>query len=65
MLEIADCYVASNDTGDMQHNSDEEDCSQPPDRRRPSCQERIPGASRALGDVAGYTELNESMKNDL
>jgi len=27
MLEIADCYVASNDPGDMQHNSGEEDFS--------------------------------------
>jgi len=44
MLEIADCYAASNDPGDMQHNSDEEDLSQPPDRRRQSSQESIPGA---------------------
>ena len=34
MLEIADCYAASNDPGDMQHDSDAEDFSQPPDRRR-------------------------------
>ena len=27
MLEIADCYAASNDPGDMQHDSDEEDFS--------------------------------------
>ena len=65
MLEIADCYAASNNPGDMQHNSEEEDFSQPPDRRRPSSQESIPGAGRALGDVAGYRELNESIKNDL
>ena len=58
MLEIADCYAASNDPGDMQHDSDEEDFSQPLDRGRPSSQESIPGAGRALGDVAGYTELN-------
>ena len=64
MLEIADCYAASNDPGDMQHNSDEEDFSQPLDRRRPSSQESIPGAGRALDDFAGYTELNEFMKND-
>ena len=33
MLEIAACYTASNDPGDdMQHHSDEEDYSQPPDR---------------------------------
>ena len=36
MLEIADCYAASNDPGDMQHDSDEEDFSQPPDRGCPS-----------------------------
>ena len=64
MLEIADCYAASNDPGDMQHDSDEQDFSQPLDRGRPSSQESIPCAGRALGDVAGYTELNESMKND-
>ena len=64
MLEIADCYAASNDPGDMQEDSDEDDLSQPPDRGRPFSQERIPGAGRALGDVAGYTELNDSMKND-
>ena len=64
MLEIADCYAASNDPGDMQHDSDEEDFSQPPDRGRPSSQESIPGAGRALGDVAGYTELNEAMIDD-
>ena len=64
MLEIADCYAASNDHGDMQHDSDEEDSSQPLDRERPSSQETIPGAGRALGHGAGYTELNESMKND-
>jgi len=65
MLEIADCYAASNDPGDMQHDSDEKDLSQPLDRGRPSSQESIPGAGRALGDVAGYTELHESMKDDL
>jgi len=64
MLEIADCYAASNDPGDMQHDSDKEDLSQPPDGSRPSSQESIPGAGRALGDLAGYTELCESMKDD-
>src|SRR6201995_3944863 len=34
MMEIADCYAASNYPGDMQHDSDEEDFSQPPDRGR-------------------------------
>ena len=64
MLEIADCYAASYDPGDMQHDSDEEDFSQPLDRGRPSIQGSIPGAGRALSDLAGNTELNESMKND-
>ena len=32
MLDIADCYATSNDPGDMQHDSDGEDFSQPPDR---------------------------------
>ena len=58
MLVIADCYGASNNPGDMQHDSDEENFAQPPDGGRPSSQESIPGASRALGsDVAGYTNL--------
>jgi len=64
MLEIADCYAASNDPGDMQQDSEEEDFCQPRDCGRPSSQESIPGAGRALGDVAGYTELNESIKDD-
>ena len=64
MLEIAHCYAASNDSGNMQHDSDDEDLYQPPDCGRPSSQESIPGAGRALGDVAGYTELNKSIKND-
>ena len=64
MLEIADCYAASNVPGDMKHDSEEDDFSQPPDRGRPSSQESIPGTGKALGDVAGYTELNESMIND-
>ena len=43
MLEIADCYAASNNPGDnMQHDSDEKDFSKPQDYRRPSSQESIP-----------------------
>ena len=61
--EIADCYAASNHPGDMQHNSDKKDLAQPPDCGRPSRQESIPGAGRALGNVGGYTKLIESMKN--
>ena len=64
MLEIADCYAASHDPGDMQHDSDQKDFSQPPDRGRPSSQESIAGAGRALGDVDGYTELDEAMIDD-
>jgi len=64
MLEIADCYAARNDPRDIQHDSDEEDLSLPPDCGRPSRQESIPRTGRALGDVTGYTELNESMKDD-
>ena len=30
MLDSANCYAASNDPGDMQHDSDEEDFSQLP-----------------------------------
>jgi len=61
MLEIANRYAASNDPGDMEHEEDEEDLSQPPDSGGSSSQETIPGAGRALGDVAGYTELNQSI----
>ena len=65
MLEIADCYATSNNPGDdMQHDSGEEDFSQPPDRGRPSSQESIPGPGRELGDVASYTKLNEAMIDD-
>ena len=64
MLEIADCYAASNDPGDMQHDSDEEDLSQPPDREPPSSQGSILGTGSALGDLAGYTELHQAMIDD-
>ena len=64
MLEIADYYAASNDPGDMQHDLDKAAFSQPPDRGRPSSQESIQGPGRYLGDVAGYTELNETMLAD-
>ena len=48
----------------MLQDSDEEDVSQLPDSGRPSSQETIPGASRALGYIAGYRELNEAMTDD-
>ena len=57
MLEIADCYTASNNPSDMPHDSDEEDFSQLPDRGRSFSQESIPGAGRAPGDVAGDRNL--------
>ena len=53
MLQIGDCYAASSDPGDMQHDWDEEGFSQPPHRGHRSSQESIAGAGRALGDVAG------------
>ena len=64
MLVIADCYTASNNPGDMPDDSDEKAFSQLPDHGRSFSQESIPGAGRALGDVAGDTALNKSMKND-
>ena len=64
MLEIADCYAAINNPGDIQHDSDKEHFSLLPDRGRPSSPESIRGAGRALSDIAAYPELNESMKND-
>jgi len=48
----------------MWHDSDEEDISQPPARRRPSSQETIPGAGRPLGDVDDYRDLNQTMADD-
>ena len=64
MLEIANCYAASNNPGDMQQDLNEEDLSQQVDGGRPSSQESIPDAGRALGDVAGYTELDEATIHD-
>ena len=64
MLEIADCYTASNDPSDMQHDSGEYDFFQQPDREHPFSPEIILGAGRALGDLAGYKELNEAMIDD-
>jgi len=64
MPEIADCHGASNDLDDIQYDSDPEDGLQPPDRGRPSSQQIIPDAGRALSDVAGYTELNKAMADD-
>jgi hypothetical protein len=64
-LEIADCRAASSEIDDdMQNDSDAEDVSHPPVCGRPSSQETISGAGRALSDVAGYTELNRAMTDD-
>jgi len=63
-LEIPDFRTASGKIDDMQNDSDTEDGSPPAVRVRPSGQETIPGASRAHGEVAGYTELNKAMTND-
>jgi len=48
----------------MQNHSDAEDVSNPPVCGRPSSQETISGAGRALSDVAGYTEPNKAMTDD-
>jgi len=64
-LEITDCRAASSEIDDdMQNDSDAEDVSYPPGCGRPSSQETISGAGRALSDVAGYTELNRAMTDD-
>jgi len=63
-LEIPDFHTASGEINDMQNDSDTEDVSQPPIRVRPSGHETIPGASRPLGEGAGYTELNKAMTDD-
>ena len=48
----------------MQNNSDTEEVSHPPLHVWPLGQDTIPGASRPVGDVAGYTELNQAMTDD-
>ena len=64
-LEIADCRAASSEIDDnMQNDSDAEYISHQPICRRPSSQETISGAGRALSDVDDYTELNRAMTDD-
>jgi len=64
-LEIADCCAASSEIDDdMQNDSDAEDVSYPPVCGRPSSQETISGAGRALSDVADYTKRNRAMTDD-
>jgi len=63
-LEIPDFHTASSEIEDMQNDSDTEEVSHTPVSVRPSGQETIPDASRPLGEVAGYTELNNARTDD-
>jgi len=63
-LEIADFYTARGEIDDMHNDSDTQDNYHPPVCARSSGQDSIPGASRPLGEVAGYTELNKAMTDD-
>ena len=64
-LVIADCCAASSEKDDdMQNDSDLEDVSHSLVCGRPSSQETISGAGRALSDVAAYTKLNRAMTDD-
>lgn len=58
-LEITSSEFEDN----LRSDSDFEDVSQP-DRGRPSSQEVIRDAGKALGDVPGYTELNRAITDD-
>jgi len=61
-LGLADCRAASSGIDDnKQNDSDVEDVSHPPVCGRPSSQETISGAGRALSDLADYTKLNRAM----
>ena len=62
--EISDFHTASGEIDDLQNDSDTEDVFHPPVRVSHSGQETIPGAGRPLGEVAGYTELNQAMTDD-
>jgi len=64
-LEIPDFHTASGEIDDMQNDSDTEDVSDSPVRVRPSGQETTSHAGRPIGEVAGYTELNKPMTDDL
>jgi len=63
-LEFPDFHTARGEIDDMQNDSHTEEVSHPPVHVCPSGQDRIPGAGRLLGDVAGYTELNQAMTDD-
>ena len=65
-LEITDCdSVGSETDNEIEHDPDTEDPDiLPPDTGSPSSQKTILGAGRAIGDVAGYAELNQAMKDD-
>jgi len=64
-LEIVDIHTTRGEIDNMDNDSDTEEVSNPPARARPSGQEIIAGTGRPLGKVAGYTELNKAMTNDL
>jgi len=64
-LEIGDIHTASGEIDDMNNDSDTEDISTPLVPARASGQETIPGAGRPLGEVAGSTELNKAMTDNL
>ena len=64
-LEIADCRALSSEIDeDMQNDSYAEDISHPPVCGRPSSQETISGAGRALSYVAGNRELNRAITDE-
>ena len=64
-LEIEVYHASSSEIDDnMQNDSDEKDSSYPPFSGWPSSQETIFGPGRALGNAAGYTELNKAMTDD-
>jgi len=63
-LEIADIHTTTGEVDDMHNDSDTEEFSHALVRGCLLGQETIPGASRPLGEVAGYTELNKAMTDD-
>src|SRR5437879_1527257 len=65
-LEITDCNSVGSETdNEIEYDSDAEDSDiLPLDTGSPSSQKTILGAGRAIGDVAGYAELNQAMKDD-
>jgi len=64
-LEIPDFHTVSSEIDDMQNDSDREEVSHPPVRVRPWGPETMRCAGTPCGEVAGYTELNKAMTDDL